>query len=129
MNTSRMTTASLPGRTSELTELGDRIRSLRRKRGVSRADLEKSIGLRRSYISRVEGQQVVPSLATLNRIAKALDVELSELFSSIRSADETSSIDDLCAYRAVPLNAGIKVRARPVLGNRSKPLPYAFDAN
>jgi transcriptional regulator with XRE-family HTH domain len=80
MNTSRATTEMLPERASGLAGLGERIRTLRQERGVSQADLEKRSGLRRSYISRVEGQQLTPSLEILNRIARALDAELSELF-------------------------------------------------
>ena len=126
-------------------ELGERIRTLRLRRGVSQADLEKQVGVKRSYISRVEGRQVIPSLETLSRIARALGAELPELFSRVSEADDTdeaslrlghlssgrddsmaaaSAIDDLCDYKAVPLQPTLLVKAKPVFGNCVRPLPY-----
>lgn len=56
-------------------EVGKIIRSLREAKGLSQGDIEKRSGLLRSYISRVEGGYTAPSLATLDKFAKALDVE------------------------------------------------------
>lgn len=62
------------------------IRSYRQKLGLSQGDLEKRTGLMRCYISRVENGHTVPSIETLSRIARALDAQLSDLFSGL---DET----------------------------------------
>ena len=67
--------------------VGEVIRSVRHKRGLSQGDLEKRSGLMRCYISRVENGHTVPSLETLMRIARALDTELSELFQDGVAAD------------------------------------------
>ncbi len=60
-------------------EIGKRIRTLREAKGLSQGDIEKRSGLLRSYISRVEGGYMAPSLATLDKFAKALEVEPYQL--------------------------------------------------
>lgn len=47
---------------------------------MSQGDLEKTTGLRRQYISRVENGWTMPSLETLERLATALQVPLYRLF-------------------------------------------------
>lgn len=59
--------------------VGATIKDLRQKRGLSQGDLEKRTGLMRCYISRVENGHTVPSIETLSRIAKALELQLTEL--------------------------------------------------
>lgn len=60
--------------------IGQRIRQMREQKGFSQGDIEKSSGLLRCYISRVEHGHTVPSLDTLERFAAALDVPLYRLF-------------------------------------------------
>lgn len=60
--------------------VGEKIRTLREANGVSLAQLEKRPRLSRSYVSRVENGHTVPSQSTLERFAKAIDVEPSRLF-------------------------------------------------
>ena len=60
-------------------EIGKRIRTLREAKGLSQGDIEKRSGLLRSYISRVEGGYTAPSLSTLEKFAKALEVETYQL--------------------------------------------------
>ncbi|MGH9450965.1 MAG: helix-turn-helix domain-containing protein [Terriglobia bacterium] len=60
--------------------IGERIKSLREQKGFSQGDIEKSSGLLRCYISRVEHGHTVPSLETLERFAAALGVPLYRLF-------------------------------------------------
>lgn len=60
-------------------DVGKKIRALREAKGLSQGDVERRSGLLRSYISRVEGGYTAPSLATLNKFAKALDVEPYQL--------------------------------------------------
>jgi len=60
-------------------DVGKKIRSLREAKGLSQGDIERRSGLLRSYISRVEGGYTAPSLGTLDRFAKALEVESYQL--------------------------------------------------
>ena len=55
--------------------IGKRLRVLREAKGLSQGDIERRSGLLRSYISRVEGGYTAPSLSTLEKFAKALNVE------------------------------------------------------
>ena len=47
---------------------------------VSRGDIEKRTGLLRCYISRVENGHTVPSVDTLEKMARALEVPMYRLF-------------------------------------------------
>jgi len=60
--------------------IGDRIRSLRETKELSQGDIEKRTGLLRCYISRVENGHTVPALDTIEKIARALEVPLYQLF-------------------------------------------------
>jgi transcriptional regulator with XRE-family HTH domain len=59
--------------------IAKRLRELREAKGLSQGDIERRSGLLRSYISRVEGGYTAPSLSTLEKFAKALDVEPYQL--------------------------------------------------
>src|SRR5215831_6887031 len=60
--------------------IGERIRAWREKRGLTQGDIEQRAGLLRCYLSRVENGHTVPSIETLEKIARALEVPLYQLF-------------------------------------------------
>ena len=60
--------------------LGARLRALREQKGFSQGDMEQRSGLLRCYISSVEHSHTVPSVDTLEKMARALDVPLYCLF-------------------------------------------------
>lgn len=60
--------------------IGERIRLLRESKEMSQGDLEKRTGLLRCYTSRVENGHTVPSIETLEKYARALEVPLYRLF-------------------------------------------------
>jgi len=60
--------------------IGDRIRELREVKKFSQGDIEKRTGLLRPYISRVENGHSVPSVETLEKFARALEIPLYQLF-------------------------------------------------
>lgn len=62
-----------------LSALGGRIHAMRGERGLSQQELATRAGLDRTYISAVENGKQNVSLATVGRIAHALEVPLSEL--------------------------------------------------
>src|SRR5437870_11143503 len=72
------TFASVPRRTSMI--IGDRLRALREEKKLSQGDIEKRSGLLRCYISRVENGHTVPTIETLEKLARALEVPLYQLF-------------------------------------------------
>src|SRR3990172_5332039 len=61
-------------------DIGQRLRDLRESPQFSQGDIEKRTGLLRCYISRVENGHTVPSIETLEKCAKALEVPLYQLF-------------------------------------------------
>lgn len=60
--------------------ISDRLRELREQKKLSQGDIEKRTGLLRCYISRVENGQTVPPIETLEKLARALEVPLYQLF-------------------------------------------------
>jgi transcriptional regulator with XRE-family HTH domain len=60
--------------------IGDRLRELREHKSLSQGDVEKRSGLLRCYISRVENGHTVPAIETLEKLARALEVPLYQLF-------------------------------------------------
>jgi transcriptional regulator with XRE-family HTH domain len=58
----------------------DRLRALREEKKVTQGGIEKRTGLLRCYISRVENGHTVPSVETLEKMARALDVPMYRLF-------------------------------------------------
>lgn len=56
------------------------IRALREERGISQRELAERVGTTQSAIARLEAGNVSPSLPTLDRIAEALDAELTVTF-------------------------------------------------
>jgi transcriptional regulator with XRE-family HTH domain len=60
--------------------IGDRLRQLREGKKLSQGDIEKRTGLLRCYISRVENGHTVPAIETLEKLARALEIPLYQLF-------------------------------------------------
>lgn len=80
--------------------IGDRLRELRETKELSQGDIEKRTGLLRCYISRVENGHTVPAVATLEKMARALEVPMYQLFhdgevaSSIRNFKHPKGADE-----------------------------------
>ena len=53
------------------------IRALREARGLSQRELAERVGTTQSAIARLEGGNISPSLPALDKIAEALEAELS----------------------------------------------------
>jgi transcriptional regulator with XRE-family HTH domain len=60
--------------------IGDRLREMRQEKKLSQGDIEKRTGLLRCYISRVENGHTVPAIETLEKLARALEIPLYQLF-------------------------------------------------
>ena len=60
--------------------LSERLRFLREQRNMTQGDIQERTGLKRSYISRLEHGRTIPSLATLEKFAQALEVPLYQFF-------------------------------------------------
>jgi transcriptional regulator with XRE-family HTH domain len=59
--------------------IGDRLKTLREEKDLSQGDIEERTGLLRCYVSRVENGHTVPSVETLEKFARALELPLYHL--------------------------------------------------
>ena len=66
-------------KTGPVRRMAARLRRLRRVRRLSQATLAAKAGLHRQFITRLEGALHTPSLTTLDRLARALQVPVSDL--------------------------------------------------
>jgi transcriptional regulator with XRE-family HTH domain len=101
--------------------MGDRLRALRVDKKYSQGDLETRTGLKRCYISRVENGHTVPSVDTLEKFARALEIPVYQLF---YDGDEPPTVPETVKDRhAAPLwgsngrDARILSRFRELLGH------------
>lgn len=74
------------------------VSTIRKSRGLSQAELADLVGVEQPTISRVERDSDSVTLRTLKQIAKALGVNVSDLFAD-RSSAENYLIE---AYRSLP---------------------------
>ncbi len=60
--------------------IGQRIRQLRKSRGMTQSQLQARSRVSRSYLSRIEKGQMTPSLGTLEKISETFGVGLNRFF-------------------------------------------------
>jgi transcriptional regulator with XRE-family HTH domain len=72
--------------------IADRLRALRGEKQLSQGDIERRTGLLRCYISRVENGHTVPAIETLEKLARAMEVPMYQLF---YDGDEPPKLPDL----------------------------------
>lgn len=60
--------------------IGHRLRFMREQKKLSQGDVEKRTGLLRCYISRVENGHTTPAIETLEKMARAFEIPMYQLF-------------------------------------------------
>jgi transcriptional regulator with XRE-family HTH domain len=63
-----------------LIAFGDRVRELRKEKGLSQDELSYKADLHRTYIGMIERAEKNITLTNIEKIAKALDVDIKKLF-------------------------------------------------
>ena len=101
--------------------IGDRLRALREEKKLSQGDIEKRTGLLRCYISRVENGHTVPAIETLEKMARALEVPLYQLFYDGEEAPELPNLPkrrtaDEIAWGSTGKEARFLIMFRRLLG-------------
>ena len=61
------------------TKLGQNMKRVRTKKGMSQGDIARALDVDRGYISNIENGKKNPTLATIKKLADALDVSADEL--------------------------------------------------
>ncbi len=75
-------------------DLGARIRALRLARGATLRKLAAEAGVTESFLSQVERGVASPSIASVQRIARALGQSIAELFAADERAGSLVRVDD-----------------------------------
>lgn len=60
------------------------IRNVREEKGISINQLSKMTGISKGHLSRIENQETMPTILTLERIAIELKVDSKELYKTIK---------------------------------------------
>jgi transcriptional regulator with XRE-family HTH domain len=102
----------------------DRLRELREGKSLSQGDIEKRTGLLRCYISRVENGHTVPAIETLEKLARALEVPLYQLF---YEGDKPPQLPNLLKRKTSDIVWGSKGRDAVYLHKLRKCLSKAGD--
>jgi transcriptional regulator with XRE-family HTH domain len=77
--------------------IGERLRALRVEKNLSQGDIEEKTGLLRCYVSRVENGHTVPSVETLEKMARALEIPMYKLF---YDAEEPPKLPNLLKWKS-----------------------------
>jgi transcriptional regulator with XRE-family HTH domain len=72
--------------------IGQRLKEIRESKKLSQGEIEKRSGLLEVYISRVENGHTVPSVATLEKMARALEIPLYECFNEGKNIPEPPKV-------------------------------------
>ncbi|QNK57428.1 helix-turn-helix domain-containing protein [Paenibacillus sp. PAMC21692] len=81
---------------SDLVEkVGERIRQLRKEKGLSQERLAECSGLHTNYIGQVERGEKNLTLETLEKIVAGLDVSLEELFRFLGPMERTDALGEI----------------------------------
>jgi transcriptional regulator with XRE-family HTH domain len=75
--------------------IGDRLKELRESKELSQGDIEKRTGMFRCYISRVENGHTVPAIETLEKMARALEVPMYQLFHDGEASPSIRNLSNL----------------------------------
>ena len=62
-----------------LLKVREKIKETRLSKDITQRQLELLSGIKQQYLSRIEAGQVIPNIKTLDKIARALRVDIKEL--------------------------------------------------
>ena len=64
---------------NESTKLGLNLKRIRTKKAISQGDIARELGVSRGFVSTIENGKTNPTLSTITKLAKALNVSTNEL--------------------------------------------------
>lgn len=98
-------------------DIGKRIKSIREAKGMTAKEVISSVGMGAPMYSRIENGVNEPSLTTLEKIAKALGVKLSDIF------DTDDKLADVNSYDASLME---KIKLVETLNEEEKKMVFSF---
>lgn len=101
-------------------QVAAQVRDIRRARHLSQRQLASRMQVPRTYISKIENGKAIPTLGSLERLAAALEVEVSKLVRDARSRRE----EEVVAIFADPFLAEIAALL-PQLDSLKRTLLYS----
>jgi transcriptional regulator with XRE-family HTH domain len=84
-------------------QVAGQVRDIRKARHLSQRQLAGRMQVPRTYISKIENGKAIPTLGSLERLANALDVDISQLVRDARSVRD----EEVAAIFADPFLAEI----------------------
>lgn len=63
----------------ESVKLGKNLKRIRTKKSISQGDIARKLGVDRGFVSNIENGKTNPTLATIAKLAKAIEVTTDEL--------------------------------------------------
>lgn len=104
--------------------IGQRIRKIRKARGLSQEELAEKVGISTTHMSHIETGNTKLSLPVFVDLAEALEVRTDELLYDIASAQRSVSIDSISETLDQCSTAQLKIIADTV-----KTLKFSLDKN
>ena len=106
-------------------KVANAVKDLRRRNGLSQRELAARMGVPRTYISKIENEKATPTLGSLDRLARALDVHVSVLLRDDRARmDEevTSLMNDPFLVELLPFVRRMDQLQRSIFLNQAREL-------
>lgn len=63
----------------ESIKLGQNLKKIRTKKDMSQGDIARALDVSRGYVSNIENGKLNPTLSTIAKLAKALDISTDQL--------------------------------------------------
>ncbi|MGA8730094.1 MAG: helix-turn-helix transcriptional regulator [Terracidiphilus sp.] len=98
-----VTTPPVPASAEAGMQVAGQVREIRRARHLSQRQLAGRMQVPRTYISKIENGKAIPTLGSLERLANALEVDVSQLVRDSRSRRD----EEVAAILSDPLLAEI----------------------
>jgi transcriptional regulator with XRE-family HTH domain len=98
-----VTSAPVPASAEAGLQVAGQVREIRRARHLSQRQLAGRMQVPRTYISKIENGKAIPTLGSLERLARALEVEVCQLVRDSRSRRE----EEVAAIFADPFLAEV----------------------
>lgn len=98
-------------RRTSIFHLGERIRRLRRERGLTLEEAGKLTALAASTLSKIENDQMSPTFDVVQKLAQGFDIDITELFATDNGGQPSSR-------RSVTLNGAGRLMETPVYSHR-----------